>query len=251
MAEPDIHVAPVDALAAVFVQRVALEANRAIAERGRFSIVVPGGSVADRFLPVLLAQPLAWEKCDVFWGDERAVPFEAADSNAGTQRTLWEAKAPAASLFPMNGGAENLAAAAAEYEATLRARLGPSPQFDIVVLGAGPDGHVASLFPTHLVADETPRLVEVVENSPKPPPLRLTMTLPLLANARWLCVAVFGASKSGVVNEALNDGASSLPLARVLRRARRATVLLDDDAARHLRSRGGDQSAAETSTRLS
>ncbi|MEO7963266.1 MAG: 6-phosphogluconolactonase [Gemmatimonadaceae bacterium] len=234
MAEPDIHVASVDALTAIFVQRFALEARRAIAERARFSVVVPGGSVATAFLPQLLSQPLPWDRCDVFWGDERAVPLDSPDSNAGAQEALWAVRAPAASLYHMEGAASDLNLAATSYGATLRSALGDSPRLDIVILGAGEDGHIASLFPGHAALELTSPLVTVVEDSPKPPPRRLTMTLPLLAGARWLCIAAFGASKAAAVGEALANPASPLPLARVLRESARATVLLDEAAAHSL-----------------
>ncbi len=231
MAEPDVHVASIEALAVIFSQRCLLEARRALASRSRFSIVVPGGSVATAFLPALLAQPIEWARSDVFWGDERAVALASSDSNAGAQRSMWEAKAPEATLHLMDGAAPDLADAASRYAATVAQLAGQPPHFDVVVLGVGEDGHVASLFPGHPEVDERERLVVAVDDSPKPPPRRLTLTLPTLAGARWLCVAAFGASKRSVMHEALTRHESQLPVARLLQLAARATVLLDPDAA--------------------
>jgi 6-phosphogluconolactonase len=101
----------------------------------------------------------------------------------------------------------------------------------------GPDGHVCSLFPGHPLLAERRRWVAVVEDSPKPPPRRLTLTLPVLAAAELVVVAALGTSKAEVVREALADKESALPLALVVRQARRAVLLLDPDAAQLIRPR--------------
>lgn len=249
MAEPEVHVSSIEALAAIFVQRFGAAMRRALASRDRFSFVVPGGSVANAFLPRLLTEELPWQRCDVFWGDERAVPLSSGDSNAGAQLSMWRSSAGDATLYPMDADAPDLAVAAARYERTIVERLGPTPQFDFVLLGMGEDGHIASLFPGRTQLEETTRLVTYVDDSPKPPPRRVTLTLPLLAGARQLYVAAFGASKGEAVRSALSDSRSTLPVARLIRSAARATVLLDRDAAQPLST--ARQSASDTSTRLS
>lgn len=234
MAEPDIHVAPVDTLASLFARRAGQLARRAVEERGRFSLAIPGGSVAAAFLPALFAEGLPWERCEIFWGDERAVPPDSPDSNYGAVAGAWATGAPDARLHRMPGELSDLAAAAAQYAAVLERVLGASPRLDAVLLGTGEDGHVASLFADRPALGETRALVVAVEDSPKPPPRRLTMTLPLLAGARWLCVGAFGHAKAAVVERAVRDDTSALPLARVLRAASRATLLLDAEAAAHV-----------------
>ena len=235
MAEPDIHVAPVDTLASLFARRAGQAARRAVEERGRFAIAIPGGSVAAAFLPALFAEGLPWEQCDVFWGDERAVPPESPDSNYGAVAAAWGTAAPAARLHRMAAEGEDLRIAARRYAAELEATLGTPPRLDVVLLGTGEDGHVASLFPERAELEEGDELVVGVEESPKPPPRRLTLTLPLLAGGRWLCVAAFGHAKAGVVERALYDEASTLPVARVLRSASRATLMLDAEAGSRVR----------------
>lgn len=230
MAEPDINVAPVDALAALFARRTGQVARRAVEEKGLFALAIPGGSVAAAFLPALFAEGLQWDKCEVFWCDERAVPPESPDSNYGAVAEAWSTAAPAARLHRMPGEMDDLDAAARLYAADLERTLGATPKFDVVLLGTGEDGHVASLFPGRGEVDEEGELVVGVADSPKAPPRRLTLTLPLLAGGRWLCVGAFGHAKAAAVESALHDGESTLPLARVLRAASHASLLLDAEA---------------------
>ena len=122
-------------------------------------------------------------------------------------------------------------AAARAYESILVEHAGSPPALDVALLGVGPDGHVCSLFPGHRLLQEEIRLVAPISDSPKPPPQRLTLTLPALAAARLLVVAVFGAAKARVMREALEDPASRLPVALVLRGATQALLLLDPPAA--------------------
>ena len=111
--------------------------------------------------------------------------------------------------------------------------LGDTPQFDIALLGVGPDGHVCSLFPGHTALAESSRRVLAITDSPKPPPRRLTLTLPALAGAE-IHIAAFGAAKAAVIRDALRTPASALPVARAARLGRSAVFLLDDDLERRL-----------------
>ncbi|HEV8239951.1 MAG TPA: 6-phosphogluconolactonase [Thermoanaerobaculia bacterium] len=221
------------ALAALFAARCERELGNAIAARGTASLVVTGGSAAEVLLPRLVNARIHWPRTDVFWSDERAVPPDDAQSNYRLARELWldPARVPAASVHRMPGEAEDLAAAAAAHARELVAVCGEPPRFDVMLLGVGPDGHVASLFPGHPLLGERQKLVAAVEDSPKPPPRRLTLTLPALFAARLLVVAAFGAAKAAVIAEALGDPASRLPVARVLAAAERSLVLLDAAAA--------------------
>jgi 6-phosphogluconolactonase len=231
-AEVIVQSAP--ALAETFARRVERAAAAAVAARGAFSIALSGGSVAEAFLPRLARAPLDASRLQVFWGDERAVPPDHPDSNYALARSLWLGPAgiPAAGIHRMAGEAADRGAAARAYEDELRRVLGDPPRLDLALLGVGPDGHVASLFPGHPLLGESQRFAAAVEDAPKPPPRRLTLTLPAFAAARLVVVAALGAGKAPAIAEALADEASALPVAQVTRLAARTLFLLDPEAAR-------------------
>lgn len=197
---------------------------------GRLALALPGGSVATTFFPALAASGIDWTQCDFFWGDERAVPETDPDSNSGLARRLWlgPARVPEERIHRMEADGPDLADAAARYASVLTRSLGTPPRLDVALLGVGPDGHVCSLFPGHPALD-APVWTTAVEDSPKPPPRRITLTLPTLAAAELVIVIALGAAKAPVMREALAGG--ELPVARVLRDARRAVVMLDPEAA--------------------
>jgi len=196
----------------------------------RFTVALSGGSVATTFFPRLASLALDWSRCDFFWADERAVAPDDPESNFGVARKLWfdAAGVPAASIHRMIAEEhDDLDAAAARYAEILTAIADEPPRLDYVILGVGPDGHVASLFPGHALLAETRRSVVGVNDSPKPPPHRLTLTMPVLTSASRVVVSAFGTSKAAVMHEAIADPRSALPVAIVLRQAPRALVLLD------------------------
>jgi 6-phosphogluconolactonase len=131
----------------------------------------------------------------------------------------------------------DLAQAAADYARELAEVAGSPPRLDLVLLGVGPDGHVCSLFAGHPVLALRDRAVAVVEDSPKPPPRRLTLTLPVVAGAELVVVVALGRAKAEIVREAIEDPSSRLPVGMVARQARRSTFLLDPEAAGLLRGR--------------
>jgi 6-phosphogluconolactonase len=225
----------VEKVAAVFER----DGQQALSARGSFSIALPGGSVATAFFPRLARVPFDWLRADFFWGDERAVPPSDPESNYGLARSLWLSPAgvPEDRIHRMEAEAADAAAAAVRYAAELQRLLGAPPRLDFVLLGVGPDGHVCSLFPGHPLLEEQARWVAAVEDSPKPPPRRLTLTLPVLAAAGHVVVAATGAAKAAVVREALEDPGSRLPLALVTRRAARVSYFLDRAAGDVLPSR--------------
>ena len=229
----DVVVDAPASLADRFAERCERELTQAIEERRSASLVVTGGSAAETLLPRLVQVQIDWRRVHVFWSDERAVPPEDSQSNYRLARELWldPARVPASSVHRMPGEATDLAAAAAAHERELIAVCGDPPRFDLVLLGVGPDGHVASLFPGHPLLGERRRFVAAVEDAPKPPPRRLTLTLPALGGGRLLVVAAFGAVKAAVMAEALGASASRLPVAQALRAAERSLVLLDPEAA--------------------
>ncbi len=230
MTNPEVVVDTIPVLARILKERAEAAARDALDERGRFSLVLPGGSVAEAFFPVLAEAELDWGRTDVFWGDERAVPPDHPDSNYRLARELLLTRVTPR-VHRMAGEAPNLAAAAAVSEREMRETLGDPPRLDLVLLGMGPDGHVCSLFPGHPALREASRWVIAIEDSPKPPPARITLTLPALALAETLVVAAFGSGKAEAVRQALRDPGSTLPVALAARRASRAVFLLDPEAA--------------------
>jgi 6-phosphogluconolactonase len=234
---PEVELGTREALAERFARIFESAARQAIAARGRFACAVPGGSVAEAFFPRLVQAEADWSRVHVFFGDERAVPPDAPDSNAGLARRLWldHVPLPAERVHLLYQRGESVEAAAARAEHELRAMLGAPPRLDLVLLGMGPDGHVCSLFPGH-PALRAPDLVLAVHDSPKPPPERVSLGLAALRLATEICVAAFGPEKAGAVREALEAPASELPVARALRSGPRARLLLDPAAAGRLAS---------------
>lgn len=229
MASPpfEVVVRPPPELAAIFCARLA-----AAQPSAPWALAVPGGSVAEQFFPALARAPLDWPRVHLFWCDERAVPPDHADSNyrVGAERLLGRAPIDARSVHRMRGEQKDLARTATDYEDELRAATGGRGTVDVALLGVGPDGHVCSLFPSHPALEEQSRLVLPIFDSPKPPPRRLTLTLPALAGA-LVVVAAFGSSKAAVMRDAIENPSSLLPVARAARQARQALFLLDGEAA--------------------
>ncbi|HEY2599575.1 MAG TPA: 6-phosphogluconolactonase [Candidatus Dormibacteraeota bacterium] len=163
-------------------------------QEGSRTLVLAGGTTPARCYELLAELPVEWGRVTVLFGDERCVPPDHPDSNYRMCRAkLLDKVAPAtvhrmpAELGPDEG--------AIEYAATI-ARLVP---LDVVVLGIGEDGHTASLFPGHPVL-EAKGLVTGVRNSPKPPPERVTLTLPALQGARRVIVLATGAGKAQAID---------------------------------------------------
>jgi 6-phosphogluconolactonase len=236
--KPEIVIADPPDLAREFARRLSAALRQAAAGGRACGIALPGGSVAETFLPVLAAAGSDWRGAAWFWGDERAVPPDHPDSNYGlAKRLLLDRIRPdPLRVHRMPGEAADLEAAARACEAMFVEVLGEAAALDVALLGVGPDGHVCSLFPGHPALGERGRRVVAVTDSPKPPPRRLTLTRAALAAARTVVVAAFGETKAEVIREAAEDPQSMLPVALVLREAREALLLLDPAAARLLAS---------------
>ena len=173
---------------------------QAIRETGRCSIALSGGKSPQPIYAELGAAfpVIPWDKVNVFFGDERAVPPTDPMSNYGMARAslLDRVPVPNGNVHRMEGERADLDAAARDYE-----RLLP-PAFDVLMLGIGPDGHTASLFPGAPTLDERTRRV-VPSDSPFPPPRRLTITPPVIAAARRTAVIVADREKAGIVQRSL------------------------------------------------
>ncbi|NJD05065.1 MAG: 6-phosphogluconolactonase, partial [Methylococcaceae bacterium] len=177
---------------------------------GKISLALSGGSTPQRFYRLLADEPyrsrIPWDRLHLFVVDERHVPFDHPDSNYGmiASALLDRVPIPAANRHPMptDGDPEDCAR---RYRAELAAFFGGTERFDLVVLGMGPDGHTASLFPGR--SPSTPHSVEAVYDSPKPPPTRLTLTLPVLNRAAEVLFLVTGADKAPALARVLAEGA--------------------------------------------
>jgi len=185
-------------------------ARQAVATRGAFHVALAGGSTP-RGLYQLLATPdycerIAWAQTQIYFGDERAVPPDHADSNYRMAREalLQQVPIPAANIHRMvaHGGA--LAEGAARYQRLLETALPASangiPQLDLLLLGIGPDGHIASLFPDTAILDEQHALVAPVYVD-KFNSWRMSITFPVINNARRVMVLAAGESKASIIAE--------------------------------------------------
>jgi 6-phosphogluconolactonase len=205
-------------------------------------VCLTGGTMAASVLEAIASSPardsLEWDRITFWWSDERFVPHGHPDRNDLQAR---EALLDLLPIGPENlrplpapGDHADIEAAAQAYAETLAAEAvdGEScPRFDITFLGVGPDGHVASLFPDHTSVIETVRTVIAETASPKPPPERLSLTLPVInaSDRVWLVLA--GSDKAGALGLCLADvNVLSVPAAGVLGR-KRTVFFVDQEAA--------------------
>ncbi|MGW2348527.1 6-phosphogluconolactonase [Actinacidiphila glaucinigra] len=219
------------------------------AARGSASAVLTGGRNGNALLAALAASPardaVDWARLDLWWGDERFLPSGDPERNETQAReALLDAvpvdPARVHAMPPSDGPLGNDADAAAEayaqelLEAAGPEDHGPVPSFDVLMLGVGPDTHVASLFPGHPGVRETERTVVGVHGSPKPPPTRISLTLPAIRAAREVWLLAAGEDKAGAVAIALSGpGEIQAPAAGAHGRAR-TLWLLDRTAAAKL-----------------
>ena len=213
-----------EATCAATADRVVETAVAAIDERGVFRIALSGGGTPKTVYPKILEphrrDRVDWSRVEFFWGDERTVPPDHPDSNFGVAYQMLIAQLPnvrADRIHRMPAEAPDLDAAALTYESELRlafdARGDEPPQFDLIWLGMGPDGHTASLFPGSTALDETERWV-VGTWAPHPQAWRMTLTFPVLEAGRSVIFAVEGANKADAIR-AIRTGGSGLPAERV------------------------------------
>lgn len=223
--------------------------GRAVDARGSADVVLTGGGIGVSLLRALAERPsreaVDWGQVRFWWGDERFLPSPDPERNETAARTALLDHLPVepANVHPIVGP-ERVAdpqESAADYAAQLaeHAPAGASvPLFDVVLLGVGPDGHVASLFPGRPEVEQDATSVVAVRSAPKPPPLRVSLSLPSLRHARAVWFVVSGAGKSRAVERCAHElppGSGLLedpscdPAARVL--GREETIWLVDRAA--------------------
>jgi len=193
-----------------------------IATRGRADVVLTGGTVGIALLGSLAQSALAglidWTSVHVWWGDERFVATGDGDRNEGQAQEvlLRHVPLPEENIHRMGASDafETAEAAAEAYAADILAA--GSPAWDVALFGMGPDGHVASLFPEHqsFIDGRSGADARAVHDSPKPPPTRVTLSLPAINRAKRVWVVAAGAAKADVVARAL-AGDATLPAAAV------------------------------------
>lgn len=187
--------------------------HEAVDARGRFVVALAGGSTPRRLYELLgeetFRTQVDWAKVEFFWGDERPVPPDQADSNFGMakQALLDDLTISSRQIHRMPADRTDLDAAARDYQIEIAALFGAPadgkpPTFDLVFLGMGADGHTASLFPNTIALQETVRWV-VANPVPKLNSTRLTLTSTILNRARQIFFLVCGIDKAGVLAEVL------------------------------------------------
>jgi 6-phosphogluconolactonase len=226
---PDAETAAVRAAA-----HTVMVIERARAERGSAHIALSGGTTPGRTYELLGEQAAALEDVEVWFADERCVAPDDEESNflLVKQTLLADGAIPPERVHRMKGelGPEP---GAADYARELRVLAPPDqgpPVLDLVILGIGPDGHVASLFPGAPTLQAGDHAICLgVSDSPKPPPERITLSLAVLRAARGCLLLATGASKADAVDAMLGEPTPHVPASLLLRD--RLTVMLDDAAA--------------------
>lgn len=205
-------------------------------------VVLTGGRIAAAIYQVVAASParsaVDWKLVDFWWGDERFLPDGDPERNETQARDAFLDSFDVDPLrvhpMPADSG-QGPEQAAADYASELAAAAGPGdhggvPTFDILMLGVGPDGHVASLFPEQPALHEQERSVVAVHGAPKPPPTRVSLTQPTLARASEVWFVVSGEDKAQAVRLALS-GAGELQIPAAAPKGLNRTLWLLDEAA--------------------
>ncbi len=203
----------VAALADRAAEEILHRATLAVAAHGSFSIALSGGSTPRALFARLAEEPyrtaMPWEQTHIFWSDERLVPPDDEESNyrMAAETLLAFVHIPAANIYLTPTIGSTPEHAAQSYEETIRAVVGGEPPaFDVVLLGMGPDGHTASLFPGQsAVTTPDDALVVAVYNAPKMPPERISFSYRLINAARLVLVLVAGADKAETVRRVFRD----------------------------------------------
>jgi 6-phosphogluconolactonase len=236
-------------LAAAVAARLVTRLVDVQAATGHASIVLTGGTVGIATLASLADMParaaIDWRNLDIWWGDERFLPTGHADRNETQARAALLDKVALdperVHAMPSSDGpdGDDPEAAADRYARALRSAArpedhGPAPRFDVLLLGVGPDGHIASLFPEKPALYEEVRSVVAVRGAPKPPPTRISLTMPTIRNAAEVWLVVAGEDKASAVRLALSGtGPVQIPAAGAVGRSR-TLWLLDRHAALHV-----------------
>ena len=225
-------------LAAATAARLVTALSDAQAARGRASVVLTGGRTGTAVLSSVRTAPardsVDWSQVDFYWGDERFLPAGDQERNDTQARAALLDQLPATrvhAMAPSDGEfGDDPDAAAAAYAALLPAT------FDVCLLGVGEEGHTASIFPDSPAVHEATRTVVAVRDCPKPPPTRVSLTLPTIRRSTAVWLMTTGESKADAVASALN-GASEVAIPAAGAQGRDETLWLLDTtaAAKHAR----------------
>lgn len=263
-----LHVFPnPQELGQVVAAHITQLAVEAIAAQGHFIVALSGGSLPKIIGPALAAEPfrsqIDWSAWHVCWADERCVPQTHPDSNYVIAKEYLFDRVPIPPGQIYNPDTSlNPTQTAAAYQSTLAYLFNlqakrlitnyqlpittrsvhsstppPSnlPRFDLILLGMGEDGHTASLFPGHPLLNETERWVAPIFDSPKPPPERITLTLPVINQARHVVFITAGAGKADALAEIFGVAESRLPAKLVQPAAGELHWFVDEAAAARLK----------------
>lgn len=224
-------------------------AREAIAERGKFHVALAGGNTPRTLYHLLANEPYAeridWQHINFYFGDERAVPLDHSQSNFAMahEAMLDDLSIPSTNIFPMITDLKDLENSARHYEKILRRELPASadgiPQFDLILLGMGEDGHTASLFPDTPILQESDRLVAVVYVE-KLQSSRISFTYPLINHARHIGIMVTGDNKAGKLKQVLVDQPGTNPI-ELVQPDGNLIWFADEAAAKYLPDRFADQ----------
>jgi len=221
----------VDALAPALRSYIVQSQNAGLTRHGVFKVAVSGGSLPKTLAAALLLpssggsdDELDFGKWEIFFADERAVPLDHADSNYLAVKTEFLDKIPAGQGRPVvhpidTAHLDDVQELADHYEQILVSSFASRdsvklPIFDLILLGCGPDGHTCSLFPGHPLLREHTAWVAPIEDSPKPPPKRITLTLPVVTHSVKVAFVATGGGKKGIMKEIFEEG-NGLPCALV------------------------------------
>ena len=219
-------------LASATADRLAAALASAQAARGTASVVLTGGRTGNAVLAALRSATLDWSSLDIYWGDERFLPAGDPERNETQAREALLDHVPVSParvhpMAPSDGEFGDDPDAAAEAYAVL---LKDVATFDVCLLGVGEEGHTASLFPHSPGVQETSRAVVAVRDCPKPPPTRVSLTLPTIRRATEVWLMTTGAAKAEPVAAAL-AGATELDIPAAGARGQRETLWILDSAA--------------------
>ncbi|KAK3302056.1 uncharacterized protein B0T15DRAFT_290322 [Chaetomium strumarium] len=212
----------VDALAPALRAYVVSCQEAGITRHGVFKVAVSGGSLPKTLAQALLAPPTSetdrvkWDKWEIFFADERAVALDHPDSNYGLLKAELLDKLPEGTTPPTvhtidTEVLDDTQELADRYEQTLVRSFASRdsvklPIFDLLLLGCGPDGHTCSLFPGHELLREMNAWVAPIEDSPKPPPRRITLTLPVVTHAVKVAFVATGGGKKDIMKQIFEEG---------------------------------------------
>jgi len=194
-----------------------------IDKKGRFTVALSGGSLPKQLSGLIGNPAVKWDKWQVFYADERVVPLTDPDSNhfLCSNELFNKVPIPKENIRTIDIALlDDLEELSDAYEKELIKEFAQKdsarfPVFDLILLGMGPDGHTASLFPGHELLAEEDRWVAYIEDSPKPPSKRITLTYPVINHAARVVFVAAGAAKADILCTVLDHPEQGLPASRV------------------------------------